>query len=261
MEAERSAPPGAGGASSKRIAWGLPPSRCRLAPDEVHLWCAELDGDGASAPLPVELLAPAERARAERFRFSRDRRRFIAARAVLRRILGRCLARPPAEIGFDYGPHGKPCLAALDGGRAESLAFNLAHSGGLALIAVAWGRRLGVDLEAVRPLADLERIARRYFSPAEAASLLCLPVEQRPQAFFSCWTRKEAYLKATGEGIGALGDEPDPAASARWSLVALDPAPGFVAALAIEAEAAAIRLRRWQYPWGADAAPATAVVP
>jgi 4'-phosphopantetheinyl transferase len=202
------------------------------------------------APLK-EHLSPDEKARAGRFVFARHQRRFAAGRGALRAILGGYLDRAPARLRFEYGPHGKPSLAAPE---AESgLRFNLSHSQGLALVAVTRFRELGVDVEEVRPLVDAQPIAARCFSAEENRVFLGVPAADRLAVFFNCWTRKEAYLKALGDGLArpldtfdvtlrageparlvrVRGDEEE---AARWSLRALEPAPGFVGALSVEGQ-------------------------
>jgi 4'-phosphopantetheinyl transferase len=221
-----------------------------LQPGEIQLWRAPLDLSSDRLAALAAYLSPDERERAERFQFPELRRRFIAARGTLRQVLGRYAACQPVSLRFEYGPHGKPKLA-----RATSpldLRFNLAHSHELAVFAVALGREVGVDLEWLdRPLHEPEAIARRFFSPGEQRALLALPVAQRLSAFYDCWTRKEAFLKARGEGLTfplaafdvSLGpDEPaallacrdGPAALARWALLAPEIAPGYRAALVFE---------------------------
>lgn len=219
-----------------------------LAEQEVHLWVVDLDCPPERSPELREYLSRDERARAERFRFDRDRRRFVACRGALREILGSCVDLPAPEIVFEYGPYGKPALASPAGAGVE---FNVSHCEGLALIAVAAGRRVGVDLERIVSGASRQRIAERFFSPAEIAALRALPVASQDEAFFACWTRKEAYIKARGEGLSIPLDgfsvslaPGEPAALLdcsfaedevrNWSLQSLAPAPGFVAALAVE---------------------------
>ena len=208
------------------------------------VWLADLD-DAASDEGAGEVLSEDERARAQRFVFDVHRRRFIAARAWLRRCLAERLGRPAASLRFEYGPVGKPALAGTD-----RLRFNLSHSGRYALLAVTEGAEVGVDIEHVRPLSDMEALAERVFSAAERAALAAVPAERRVEAFFAGWTRKEAYIKARGEGIALLGaievvlspgqaprlvrvadrpDEPE-----RWSIEALSPVPGFAAAVCLE---------------------------
>lgn len=202
--------------------------------------------------LPEEILArlaltlsPDEQQRAARFRFERHRRRFTAARGALRAILGAALGLPPAAVALVYGEHGKP---ALQGGSA-GLSFNLSHSDDWGLCALAGGRILGVDLEPVRPLDDMEALANRFYSVREAAALRALPEEERPPVFFRAWTCKEAYVKATGRGLGfstrlievGLDGPPgllavagDPAEAARWKIALPPVVPGFAAAICAE---------------------------
>jgi 4'-phosphopantetheinyl transferase len=193
-------------------------------------------------------LAPDEIERAGRFRFERDRRRFIVGRGVLRAILGRYLAVEPRLISFLYGKRGKPRLA--DEFDIPALQFNLAHSGELALYAFGLGRRIGIDVEYVRPLSDAEEISARFFSSRENDALRALPQDQRLAAFYRCWTRKEAYLKAIGDGLARPLDQftvslspgetaklfeiSDPNESARWSFRALVPKAGYMAAVVTE---------------------------
>jgi len=219
-----------------------------LPEDEVHIWEVDLDCPPERSPALLDCLSQDERARAQRFRFDRDRDRFVAARVALREILGRCIGLPAHEIVFEYGPYGKPALESPAGAGVE---FNVSHCEGLALIAVAAGRRVGVDLERIVSGASRQRIAERFFSPAEIAALRALPAASQDEAFFACWTRKEAYIKARGEGLSIPLDEfsvslapGEPAALLdcsfaedevrNWSLQSLAPAPGFVAALAVE---------------------------
>jgi 4'-phosphopantetheinyl transferase len=159
---------------------------------DVALYTVDLDHARHDQPSLLQSLSPDERARAARFRFERDRRRFVAGRGALREILGEALGRPPSSIAFAYGPQGKPRLAA------DEIQFNVSHSEGLGLIAVAGDRRVGVDIERVRAKGSGMDVAKRFFSRAEVATLRALPRGLRTEAFFACWTRKEAYIKARG---------------------------------------------------------------
>jgi 4'-phosphopantetheinyl transferase len=204
-----------------------------------------------------------------RFRFDRDRRRFIVARAVLRCILADYLRVPPAAVRFSYGKRGKP---ALPEPWADRFHFNLSHSGELALIGVTGEGRIGVDIEEFRPVAEEDRIAERFFSPREHATLVSLPKEQQQAAFFNCWTRKEAYIKALGDGLSCpldrfdvtLGpDEPprlvgildEPEQVGRWTLYA-PPLPVADYAAAVIVEGHPREARQW---W--RAVDATAMLP
>src|SRR5262249_26367386 len=144
-----------------------------------------------------EILADDERRRADRFHFEKDCRHFTAARGAMRILLAGYLAHRPEEVRFAYSNYGKPRLAA-----ESKLCFNLTHSQGLALLAVTRGREIGVDVERLREMErDGEPLAERFFSPREAAVLRSLPTRLRREAFFHCWTRKEAYIKAHGMGL------------------------------------------------------------
>src|SRR5207245_6672996 len=174
----------------------------------VDIWqigIAELES--MALPALLRLLSNEERARAERFRSSRARTEFIVARAGLRSILSRYLDVGPAGMQFRYAAQGKPCLAFVE--EQAPLHFNVSHSHGLAVYAVTTGCDVGVDVEKVRASVATERIARRYFSEREVADFLRVQPEQRCRAFFNCWTRKEAYLKARGSGLAAPLDQFD----------------------------------------------------
>src|SRR5262249_20133919 len=148
------------------------------------------------------ILAPDEKERAARFHFEHLRSAFIAARGVLRCLLGGYLNRHPGRVQFRYGARGKPALEPDAG-----IEFNLAHSGGLAVLAFASGCPIGVDLEQIRPIPELREIAARFFCAEEAAEIASLPSGERQRSFFRCWTRKEAYIKATGDGLSAPLDQ------------------------------------------------------
>lgn len=220
---------------------GRPP----LAPADVHVWRVRLDRPGE--PYRT-LLSSDERERADRFRFPEDRDHFTVARATLRLVLAGYLDADPRALAFEYEAHGKP---RISGPNPVALRFNLSHSHDRALIAAALGREVGVDIECLRrPVAD-DKIAQRFFSPQEAQALAHLPPTEQAAAFFRCWTRKEAYLKARGDGIYyglrhftvslRPGDEPallantlHPDEVARWSMRAVDAGPEFAACVAAE---------------------------
>lgn len=156
---------------------------------DLHVW--SLAASGAHDRY-LATLSPDEHARKNRFVFDRDRDAFVAGRGRLREILSGELGVPPADVVFDYGPNGKPAVA---GGPS----FNLSHAGGIACLAVHADQPLGVDIEAHR---EIERdVAKRFFSPVEYAALMALPEADRKAAFFRCWTRKEAVIKALGGGL------------------------------------------------------------
>jgi 4'-phosphopantetheinyl transferase len=231
-----------------------------LAGDEIHVWRAELDQPETTVLRVARTLSPDEQARAKRFCLDRVRTRFVVGRGLLRTILGRYLDRAPDRLRFTYGPRGKPALAPEE---ATDLRFNLSHSGGLALFAVARGREVGVDVERLRPMPRAERIAERFFSVPERTALKAVPAERRVEAFFTCWTRKEAYIKALGDGLAhpldqfavslAPGEPPRLSAVGdangreveHWRLAALPPAPGYVAALAGRGQGWRLATRWW----------------
>jgi 4'-phosphopantetheinyl transferase len=227
-----------------------------LAPDEVHVWRASLDLPASRVCALGDVLVADERARAARFHFERDRTHWTVARARLRLLLARYLGGPPDRFRFALGAHGKPALARPEGG---DLRFNVSHSQDLALYAVTRGREVGVDLEGLRPDFATDEIAERFFSPAERRALRAVAPELRCDAFFACWTRKEAYIKARGLGlaipldafdVSLAPDEPaallatrdEPGDSVRWSLAALSPGPGFAGALVAEGH-------EWRVTW------------
>jgi 4'-phosphopantetheinyl transferase len=197
----------------------------------------------------VGLLSVDERGRAARFHFADDRRRFTIARATLRRTLAASLGiDDPALLKFDYGQHGKPVLSPRFNHGA--LSFNASHSGERLLIGLGQGVDIGVDIECHRSLVDRDGLVRRYFSAAENDAYFRLPDEAREQAFFSCWTRKEAFVKALGRGLsfplksfdvgfsegldGLLSLQDEPAAPENWHLEGFEPEPGYSAAFATQ---------------------------
>jgi 4'-phosphopantetheinyl transferase len=200
--------------------------RLDLPPGEVHVWHVDLDAVGGLAAL-AERLAHDERERAARFRAERDAARFVAGRATLRSLLGRYLGADPWELAFRYGRAGKPSLV---GHEEAGLCFNVAHSGPLALFAVSAGADVGVDVERLRPVAELERLATRYLSPADAACLAAAAPDDRLAVFLEGWARKEALVKALGEGMTrAHLHEPGDA----WLVESWRPWADAVAALAV----------------------------
>jgi len=179
----------------------IPPRTPELPANTIHVWAACPDADSHSEPGALAILGAMERQRAERFRFDRDRGRFVSSHVFLRRILGAYLGIGPGAVEFDYGAYGKPVLR--DGCGLPRLQFSLAHSGELTLIAIGW-ERMGIDVEKVRRIEDYASLARRHFSCREQEAILRLPTELRYRAFYACWTRREAVLKAGGTGLAAL---------------------------------------------------------
>jgi len=241
--------------------WLVAPTNLALSSDEVHVFRASLDVPASHVHSMQQTLMRDELRRAARFYFKKDRQHFIVARGLLRTILSRYLDMEPHRLRFCYSDYGKPALVPTSA--QTVLNFNLSHSDGLALYAVTRGRQIGVDIERIRVGFEQEQIATRFFSPQENAVLRALSVQMRPEAFFNCWTRKEAYIKAKGEGLSLPLDQFDislasskpatllntrgePQNASRWSLEELKPGPGFVAALAVEGHG--WRLACWQWP-------------
>lgn len=229
-----------------------------LGPAEVHIWRVSLVPPPARLARLAAPLDDAERARAARFYFERDRTAFTAARGALRTLLGRYLDHPPDRLIFGYHDKGKPYLISPP----SDLQFNLSHSGQLALLAFTRGRAIGVDIEQRRALRDLVSLARMSFSPAEYAALCDLPAHDHAHAFYACWSRKEAFIKATGEGISQLAyfdvsltpGEParllrvhgEPPGHPRWSLQDLPAIPDYAAALVVDGHDLSVRCWDWQ---------------
>lgn len=238
--------------------WSDAPRNLALRSDEVHVWLS-MSGQGSRVESLRRLLSNEEIERAERFHFSRDRDRFIHARGMLRTLLGRYAGADPAGLRFCSNKYGKP---ALDGEWAGTgINFNLSHSNEAVLYAFTLKREVGVDVEHIRPELAGEEIAERFFAAPEVDALRRAPDEARATTFFSCWTRKEAYIKARGEGLSHPLDSfvvsVDPEArevtlevhddveeSRRWSIMSLRPAEEYAAALAVEGSD--WELKRWR---------------
>ncbi|WP_375497001.1 4'-phosphopantetheinyl transferase HetI [uncultured Nostoc sp.] len=232
--------------------WLPAPTDLTLLQNEIHVWRIELDQPEVQLQNLAATLSSDEIARAERFYFQEHQQRFIAGRGILRTILGRYLDMQPLQVQFNYQQRGKPVLANTfaDSG----LAFNLSHSQGLGLCAVNCTREIGVDLEHIRPMSDLEALAKRFFLPREYEMLRSLSANQQQEVFFRYWTCKEAYLKATGDGLAQLEQievllTPTEPAKLRitedWSLFELVPANNYVAAVAVAT--LGWDLKCWQY--------------
>ncbi len=241
--------------------WQSSPKTLRLSANTVHIWRVSLDQSDEALDILFAVLDADERARADRFRFPNDRRHYIVARGTLRLLLSRYLGMPAATIVFEYNEYGKPAIAP--GLTALDARFNLSHSGEMALYALTLSREVGVDIEWTgRRLDQPEQIAERYFSLAERAALRNLPDERKRQGFFNAWTRKEAYIKARGQGLylaldqfdvsldpaqpaQLLATRDDPAQVSRWQMREIAPGADYVAALVVEG-------RDWQascYDW------------
>ncbi len=222
-----------------------PGARRVIAAGEVHLWIVRLEASDARFDHALTLLSPDETARANRFYFDRHRRAFALGRAALRTLLGQYIPVAPAGVSFTYGQQGKPSLVDT----SCSLRFNVSNSGNLAAYAFTTGCEIGVDIEQHRAVHDFENIAHRFFSAEETADLMALPPGQRTDAFFRCWSRKEAYIKAMGGGLAIPldsfrvtlrpGDAPrmisidgSEEAACQWTFHSFDPGPEIAGAIA-----------------------------
>lgn len=241
-----------------RLLWEDAPEHGVLRPSEVQVWAVELDRPENDPSIFEAVLSSDERERAGCYHFDLHRRRFIRGRAALRLLLGEYLGFRPEKLQFSYGSNGKPFLA---GAAANKLWFNVAHSDSLALIAFAEFAEVGVDVEFVRRLPDFDDLVNRFFSQRESACFGRLQDESKSVAFFNLWTRKEALLKATGDGIcnalnrvevtflphepARLLALPDNQETCNWTLCELAPAEGYAAAFAIERRD--LQLKCWRF--------------
>jgi 4'-phosphopantetheinyl transferase len=234
----------------------------QLHTSEVHLWSVSLDTPSEKSGYFRSTLSADEKERADRFLKIEDCELYTITRGALRSFLGAYLAIEPREVEFAYGALGKPSLLHMDGAHA-ALNFSVSHSGGQALLGFARGRRIGVDLERVSADADVLELAERYFSSNEFETLRSLTAELQHEAFYCGWTRKEAYLKARGEGIffglervevSLIPGEravikkvsDDPNVSENWILEHLLPAPNYIGAVAAEGHDLTFRFFRWE---------------
>jgi 4'-phosphopantetheinyl transferase len=233
------------------------PACLALSENEVHIWSADLDRPTAQF---YGWLSGSETQKAGRLYFERDRNRYIVCHGLLREILGNYLGMEPGDIEFVYSKNNKPALS----GKCDKkkLRFSISHSEGMALYALTVGREIGVDVEYVRDIPEMEKLAERFFSPRESEVLKILSGGRKKEAFFNCWTRKEAFIKATGDGlsyplgkfeVSLVPDVParliniagDAGAAARWSIKDLKPAAGYAAALAVPGRTGNIACRPW----------------
>ena len=225
--------------------------RVRLPEDAVHVWAASLDVGAERRRALGWHLSRGEVDRALRLRSDRDRMRFVVARGILRELVGRYLGVEPRRVRFRYGAHGKPVLDE------SALAINLSRTGDRALFAFAREREIGVDIERVRQDFPCEHVAAAFFSAAEAAAVRAFPPHERSEAFFRCWTRKEAYLKARGDGLTvdlasfdvSLDECPvllrEPGEPGGFALYDLDAPPAHAVALAADGSRACVSQRVW----------------
>lgn len=235
--------------------WPAAPADLPALEQTVHVWAVPLDDASVDLDGGRELLSPDERERAARFHFEQHRRRYLIAHIALHEILGRYLQIDPAQLCFDLGSNGKPRLpAALASSGVE---FNLSHSNEMALLAVNRIGELGVDIEYVKPDFKFQEIAERFFTAREVEAMRSLPPELQHQAFFKCWTSKEAFLKAKGTGLSGKLDEVEITLGAQdqvlihanvsgWSMTELDRVETYESALVVSGAPVPIRYYHWQ---------------
>ncbi len=241
--------------------WNIPPKYLTLSSNEIHVWRVFLTQTASGVQSLQQTLSKDERIKAERFHFQKHREQFIVSRGALRSILSRYLDINPGTLRFSYNLYGKPYLVANQG--ATTLDFNLSHSEGIALIAITKNRDIGIDIEQIRTNFPCQPIAEKFFSTLENSVLLSLPENLQHQAFFTCWTRKEAYIKAVGKGLSIplnrfdvtlapgepaallhVQDNPDEAS--RWFFIELTPGSDYVAAVAVEGYCSSLQCWQWQ---------------
>lgn len=244
--------------------WAIAPLALpHLTPDDVHIWRIALAQNEAVLQKMCAALSADERQRAAQFKFEKLQKRFIISRGALRDILRRYTGRAAAEMVFEYEAHGKPQLAPTF--NQNGIQFNLSHAENLALCGVTRRRAIGIDVEFIRSLDDAERLAQRFFSAHENARFSVLPPAQKTAAFYNCWTRKEAFIKALGEGLthplhrfdvafvdgeppALLHTRPDPREAARWTLQALAPAENYTGAFVVSGKAVKVKGWQWDAP-------------
>jgi 4'-phosphopantetheinyl transferase len=245
---------------SNDIAQSLGQALPTLGRDEIHIWIVPVTARDPADVNGIETLAPIERARASRFRSEADRACFLQRRAALRMILAGYLGLAPQDVAFAVNEFGKPSVIAPEG--SAGLSFNTSHSGTVAAIAITRLGRIGIDVERLRHLSEAESIAARFFTANEAAALAALSPEDRVEGFFNAWTRKEAVVKALGGGLSIRLDSfevslrpreppailrwdiPD-ADPQRWTLHPLEPAAGYIGALAVDREGSVCQCWKW----------------
>lgn len=182
--------------------WNKPPDKLSVNTGEVHLWQVDLLEPPRPLRYYMAIISEEEAARAARFYFEKDRHQFIVGRAVLRELLGRYLSLDPASIDFKFSDFGKPAFPNPAG-----IQFNISHSGGMALMGFTQTAEIGVDLEKIKPDLEIEQIASRFFAIKEKAALLQQPVHRQAASFYQCWTSKEAFIKAHGQGLSLPLDQ------------------------------------------------------
>lgn len=243
------------GSDPSNLLWSVAPAKFTLAAGQVHVWLVRADDAALCMACCGNLLATAERDRAARFKFEKDRRLYTAAHAALRSILAGYLNVAPGDLEFEIGQRGKPRLVPTFS--KDSLEFNLSHSSEVALIAVTRGREIGVDVEHIKKEFAFAEVAERYFTAREVSAIRALPEGLQRRAFYQCWTSKEAFLKAKGVGLSGELDEVEIHGQGRvqvkstlpgWYLSELNPCDGYVGAVALEGDESDPRCFQWPGP-------------
>lgn len=231
--------------------WLPPPTDWHLGESDLHLWAFSLNRTAFERQQFWQTLTDDEQQRANRFYFEIHKHHFIAARGLLRLLLSNYLFILPTAVHFNYGPNGKPHLDDRHRVKGRMLKFNLSHAQEMGVIGVCWGRELGVDIEKIRPLDDGPQIARRFFSDWEVERFFAVPETKMPEAFFNGWTRKEAFIKAIGDGLSyplnkfdvtltpgqkaeLVRVEGSQLKASHWELTAYTPEHQYTAALMVE---------------------------
>ena len=250
--------------------WPAPPQELVLADDEVHVWCGILDLSESLINKFMNTLSEDEQNRANRFYFLRDKNRFVAARGMLREILSFYLGGKPNTIQFQYSLYGKPSLHPyfnehISPPKSSEIKFNVSHSNAIALFGITKYRQIGIDVEYTKPLPDMDKVAERFFGFQENLKYQQLPKKQKLTGFYHCWTRKEAFIKAIGEGLSYPLDQfevsflPNEKPSIMhiknnkvqgeaWSLKALEPSPGYIGAVTVEGKS--LRFIKYEFQTG-----------
>lgn len=243
--------------------WLNAPSGFSIHDHDVHVWRISLKNEYPEASWYEDVLSIDEKDKSRRYRFQHSRNDYVITRSVLRHLLGRYLHKDPKRIQFTYNPFGKPSLVIHQGD--TPITFNVSHSNEYALIAFTKRREIGVDVEHIRPEALNDKVAESFFSKKEVSMLSALPPELQVNGFFNCWTRKEAYIKAKGEGltiplnqfdVSLHPDEPaallhsnlDPTDVSRWTLLALRPGFQHAGAVAVAGKDLLFRFFNWSQP-------------
>ncbi len=240
--------------------WPSAPGYLELKNNEVHVLVASLDIDAPRLQSLIHILSSDEKERGERFRFNKERHRYIASRGILREILSFYLGCDPSILRFEYNSFGKPFLKRSEG--MEDISFNLSHSQDISLYALTQRRKVGIDIEKISSTFVEDCTAEYTFSPGEVVMLRSLPEEVQNQAFFSCWTRKEAYIKAKGQGLSIPIDQFDVSLApgepaqlletkwdddepSRWKFMDLKVNPDYAAAVTAEGNSWHLEWWRW----------------